>query len=296
MSYVYQQIIKDLKDAQSNLSNNYQDQAGLVTGEKIRPNKGAATALLARAYLYTGKWDSAVAQATAVINNTTNYNLNTDLNSVFLANSSEAIWQLKPSAPGYNTYDGYNFILTSRPGTGRFRVALSSNLVSTFEPGDNRFTKWVKTYTASAVTYYYPYKYKIGVVNTSLPVTEYVMILRLAEQYLIRAEARAQSGDIPGAQSDLNMIRNRAGLANTTANDQASLLAAIQHERQVEFFTEWGHRWFDLKRTANLNAVMGSPGNVCSGKGGTWSPDWALLPLPLLEILINQNLKQNAGY
>ncbi|HEY4197438.1 MAG TPA: RagB/SusD family nutrient uptake outer membrane protein, partial [Mucilaginibacter sp.] len=117
---------------------------------------------------------------------------------------------------------------------------------------------------------------------------------RLAEQYLIRAEARSQEGNVSGAQSDLNVIRNRAGLANTTASTQTTLLTAILHERQVEMFTEWGHRWLDLKRTGTVDAVMSL---VLPAKGGGgWNPNMALMPLPLGDLQADQNLTQNPGY
>lgn len=293
---VYQQITDDLKEAQSKLSNNFVDGAGAVSTLRVRPNKTAATALLARAYLYQQKYDSAEAQATAVINNS-NYALVGNPDSVFLANSKEAIWQLQPVGSNYNTFDGGYFILTTVPGSlAAFPVALSSNLYSAFEAGDNRLTHWVGTYTKSGTNYYYPYKYKVGLVSGSTNFTEYTMVFRLAEQYLIRAEARAQKGDIAGAQADLNMIRSRAKLPATSAATQPALLAAILHERQIELFTEWGHRWFDLIRTGNINSIMGSPGNVCQSKGGVWNTNKVLLPLPLLETQINPNLTQNPGY
>jgi hypothetical protein len=299
VSEVYQQIIRDLEAAQTDLSGNFVNGTGVVTTERTRPNEGAATALLARAFLYTNQWDSAEIEAGSLISNSTQYGLSTDLNTVFLANSMEAIWQLQPVAPGYNTSDAYYFVLTSPPGSSQFPVSISSNLLTVFEPGDKRDSNWVGIYTADSINYYYfPNKYKIGTYNTSNPVTEYEMVFRLAEQFLIRAEARVQQGNILGAQTDLNMIRARAGLAGTTANNQASLLTAILHERQTELFTEWGHRWFDLIRTANINAILGSPGNVFQSKGGSgsWNPDWALLPLPLSETQINPNLTQNPGY
>ena len=173
---------------------------------------------------------------------------------------------------------------------------MSSYLSTAFESGDTRFTNWVGSFTRSGNTYYFPYKYKVW--QRPQPVTEYIMVLRLAEQYLIRAEARVKQGNIQGAQDDLNAIRVRAGLDSTTANDQPSLLTAIMHERQVELFTEWGHRWFDLKRTDGLDAVMGNPENVYQTKGGNgaWSPNWSLLPIPYEETVINHNLIQNPGY
>jgi hypothetical protein len=69
------------------------------------------------------------------------------------------------------------------------------------------------------------------------------MVLRLAEQYLIRAEARAHQGNLTGAKDDLDKIRNRAGLEGIPITNTQAMLDAIAHERQVELFTEWGHRW-----------------------------------------------------
>ena len=162
-----------------------------------------------------------------------------------------------------------------------------------------RFKNWLGIYTAPNTNkqYYFPYKYKSY--QSGKPVTEYYMVLRLGEQYLIRAEARAQQGNISGALADLNSIRNRAGLASYTGpTDNTSLLTAILHERQVELFTEWGHRWLDLKRTNTVNSIMGSPGNVCQAKGGTWNSDGhqAVFPIPLSEMNLNHNLTQNSGY
>ncbi len=291
---VYKQIIADLLDAQKLLSDNFVTPiGGNITTERVRPNKWAATALLARTYLYTDSFFNAETQSSLVISNTSMFNLDT-LNGVFLANSNEAIWQMQPVQPGYNTFDGYHYILTSNPGSSMFPVALSTNLVQAFEPGDKRDSNWVGTYTSDSINYYYfPFKYKIGPPNANNPVQEYAMVLRLAEQYLIRAEARAQQNNLIGAASDLNIIRTRAGLPPTTAVNQVDLLNAINHERQVELFTEWGHRWFDLKRTGNVNSIMTV---VTPQKGGSWSPNWALFPIPQSEIVINANLTQNPGY
>jgi hypothetical protein len=212
-----------------------------------------------------------------------------------LKNSTEAIWQVQPVASGRNTEDGFSFIL---PGTGPNSsinpVYLSNQQLSSFEPGDQRKINWVGSVTPTppgTITYYFPYKYKSSVASGSA--TEYLMVFRLAEQYLIRAEARAQQNNFGGAQQDLNIIRARAGLLNTTANDKSSLLAAILHERQVELFTELGHRWLDLKRTNNVDAVMGA---VTPLKGGTWQTKDQLYPVPVADILKNPNITQNSGY
>jgi hypothetical protein len=301
---VYQQIILDLKDAQDLLSEKYLD--GSLTAysakpEKVRPTKWAATALLARTYLYTGKWTDAEAQATSVISISTVFSLDT-LNGVFLKNSKEAIWQLQPVKNGVysNTQEGAFFKLPSTgPDITGYPVYLSNNVLNSFEPNDQRKSKWTDSVVVSISgvpkAFYFTSKYKIGQVNTA--VAEYSMVLRLAEQYLIRAEARAQQNNLGNAIADLDMIRQRAGLplvANTNPGiSQSALLDKIFHERQVELFTEWGHRWFDLKRTGKVDAVMSI---VTPQKGGTWETTDQLYPIPVTELQRNPNLTQNPGY
>jgi hypothetical protein len=91
--------------------------------------------------------------------------------------------------------------------------------------------------------------------NTGTSV-EYSIVFRLAEQYLIRAEARARQGELSNAKQDLDMVRSLAGLPNTTANTEAEIIEAVQQERRYELFTEYGHRFFDLKRNGALNTVL----------------------------------------
>ncbi len=300
---VYQQIIDDLLEAENLLSETFLDGSlSAYSGipERVRPTKWAAAALLSRVYLYYGKltgdisnYANAETQATSVIDNTSLFGL-TALNSVFLKNSRETIWQIQPVAPGRNTEDAFTFILPqSGPNSYLNPVYLSNYLLSSFETGDLRKKAWVDSITpiSGSTTYWFAYKYKATVTSSSI--SEYLMILRLAEQYLIRAEARAQQNNIDGAKIDLNVVRNRAGLLNTTANDKAEMLAAVLHERQVELFTEFGHRWFDMKKTKSVDVVMNS---VTPLKGGTWQTTDQLYPIPVADIIRNPKLTQNAGY
>jgi len=306
---VYQQIIADLKDAEANLTDHYVDLSDTtVTPERTRPNKYAAAALLARVYLYDQQFQNAETEASTVINNASLYSLCSNLsvadgdNYTFQANSTEAIWQIATPVPSaYNTPDGEDFYLRTTPGKGSFNSAtLSADLFGSFEPNDRRFSEWVGLYTAPNKTkYYFPYKYHSynqPVSGSSSSATEYVMVLRLAEQYLIRAEARAQQNNLSGAVSDLNVIRSRAGLpALSSSLSQAQALAAVMQERRVELFAEWGHRWFDLIRTGNINTVMSIAAPL---KGGSWNNNGnqALLPVPESEILNDDHLTQNPGY
>ncbi len=301
---VYQQIISDLLESQNLLSQSYLNGSLLPyaagTVERVRPTTWAATSLLARVYLYAGEWVNAEAQATTIINNSTLFSLST-LNNAFLKASlgnNEAIWQLQPVTSGTitNTQDGYYFMIpTTGPNNNSLpgnNIYLSDTLLKSFETNDQRKTigNWVNSRTIGTVTYYYPYKYKA---SSAAGVTEYSMVLRLAEQYLIRSEARAQLNNIAGAQSDLNTIRTRAQLGSTTASDKNTLLSAILHERQVELFSELGHRWLDLKRTGNVDAVMSV---VTPRKGGVWSSYQQLYPVKYSDILTAPNLTQNLGY
>lgn len=291
---VYAQIVADLQEAQEKLSEQYLNASlSVVTAERVRPVKAAATALLARVYLYTEQWGKAEEEASKVIGNTEQFAL-LPLNEVFLMNSKEAIWQLQPVTPGMNTQDGNFFIpFASDYNTNTY---LSNFLLNAFEAGDQRKVNWVKAHGLGTPPFYYPYKYKIR--NDTDGMLEYLMVLRLGEQYLIRAEARAQQDKLTGAQgaiADLDAVRLRAGLTGTTAATKSSLLEAIAKERQVELFTEWGHRWFDLKRTGKIDEVMSV---VTPAKGGEWNSNKQLYPIPSAELSKNPSLAghQNAGY
>src|SRR5690606_25083880 len=128
----------------------------------------------------------------------------------FLANGTEAIWQLAPNIGG-NTSEGNLFILAEPPTSSFYNpVYLDSELVNAFSMEDLRLTHWVGIFESGEETYHYPFKYKVRL-STSEP-TEYSMVLRIAEQYLIRAEARLMQGKIEVGKQDLNVIRERAGL------------------------------------------------------------------------------------
>lgn len=288
---VYQQIIEDLSEARLLLNNGYVGANGVgISAERVRPNKAAADALLARVYLYLGDYINAEAKATEVINNP-QYNLVSDLDAVFLRNSPEAIWQLQPGFVNSNTPEGSGFILTSAPLTTLSRNAtVSENLLASFEHGDKRRAHWISNITVHDREYFFPFKYKV---DTPSPALEYSMVLRLAEQLLIRAEARAYQNNNGGALSDLNAIRERAGIPLIQTIDNEAILQAIIQERRVELFTEWGHRWLDIKRIGMVDAVMA---DITPLKGGVWSTNSQLYPIPQLERDNNPNLSQNTGY
>jgi hypothetical protein len=167
-------------------------------------------------------------------------------------------------------------------------------LANSFDSGDNRRKIWVDSVIVRGVTYRYPNKYKSATLNA--PVTEYSIVLRLSEQYLICAEARAKQGNVTGADSMLNVIRARAGLSAIVSGSKEKFISNVMHERQVELFTEWGHRWLDLKRTGLVNTVM-EKATPLKG-GGAWQSYQQFFPIPAYELLYNPALAghQNTGY
>jgi hypothetical protein len=296
VSQVYQQIIADLKAAQNLLRADY----SISGGQRTRATQWAATALLARVYLYQQQWANAEALATSVINNS-NYSLVNNLNNVFLTSSTEAIlqWSLNTSVAPYNaTTEGY--VVIPKTATNQPSYYLSPQLLKGFETADRRKQAWLDSTTYSGTIYYYPYKYKIGSgqYSANATPTEYYMVLRLAEQYLIRAEAEAEGagGGLAAAIADLNIIRARAGLPNLASTlNQNQVLAAIAQERRIELFSEWGHRWLDLKRTGQVDAVMSVVTPQKLG-GGVWNSYQQLYPIPLSELHTDPNLTQNPNY
>lgn len=275
---VYANILLDLKEAELLLPDNY------VSADRVRPNRGTVNSLLARVYLYTQEWEDCQKKATAVIENTL-YVWEADLSGVFLKGSSSIIWSLHSGAAGQNTRDARSFAFSSGPPS---KPALSPELYEAFETGDLRKSVWIKKIENVSGTWHHAFKYKKS--STTATSEEYTILFRLAEQYLIRAEARTHLGDYVGARADLNKVRNRAGLPNTEADNMESLLDAIIQERRVELFTEQGHRWFDLRRTDRASAALS---NLKPG----WAETDSWLPIPENELLLNDNLlPQNPGY
>ena len=280
-------IIQDLKIAQTDLP----ELTG--SGLRVRPTRIAATALLARVYLYQQDWANALIEASAVIAQSNVVALYSSLNQVFVGNGKEAIWQLQPVLGGYNTFDGDNFILPAAPNPSNAlnSVALTSTFPNSFDTQDARKINWIGQRIAGTDTFYFPFKYKLRYNAGDAEPTEYQMVLRLAEQYLIRAEAAAQLQQQSIAVSDLNTIRNRAGLSNYTGSLQAgAIVSAVLQERRAELFCEWGHRWFDLKRSGLADNILSTL------KGNDWQSSDTLFPIPQNELANDAALIQNPGY
>lgn len=274
---VYNNIIADLQQAIALLPEAY------FASDRVRPNRSTASALLARVYLYNGNWAEASNAASAVLN-TAEYVWETDIDKIFLKDCTATIWQFSPKLEGNNTDEGSVFVFQTGPPPF---VGLRAELYNSFANDDLRKSHWIATVTDGSDTWYHANKYKQNS-NTGASV-EYSIVFRLAEQYLIRAEARARQGELSNAKQDLDVVRSLAGLPNTTANTEAEIIAAVLEERRYELFTEHGHRFFDLKRTGALNTALPI---VKLG----WNSTDVHWPIPETELLANPNLTQNPGY
>jgi hypothetical protein len=263
-----------------------QVQADLIQAESLLPEdattrnraqKSAARALHARLDLYRGNWDSAVYYATKVIANT-KYTLVTPYSTFFTAPflSAESVFELTFSANDKNSF--WNLWYPSSAG-GQYTLKPSAAI--TAKLSDPAIGGSRKALIAGSGASVYGVLY-----NTSATSTDPSYVIRIAELYLIRAEARAHLGALSDALADLNIIRSRAGVAASAAVSAADVLQAIEDENSVEFAFE-AHRWFDLVRTQRAGAVL-----------GLTNTNYWLFPLPLSDVLSDPDLdgKNNPGY
>lgn len=279
---VYDQMIVDLTTATDQLPLAY------PTAEKARATRWAALALLARISLYRERWKLAEAYASEVIESG-NFSLldGSAITEVFAEDNAEAIFQLA-TQQGYPTVSPQ---LLPTSATTVPQYFLSADLLIDMEADDLRRSNWVGEMTVTVegepTVYYFPRKY----INTATNIvrSEYLNVLRLAELYLIRAEARAQLGNLVGGGNDVTKVRERAGVDVPMPEAASEMLAVIKRERRLELFMEGNHRFFDLKRWGMLDDEVGS-----------MKPQWisgsALLPIPEEEIRYNRNMTQNPGY
>ena len=279
---VYDQIATDLTTVTDKLPLAY------PTAGKARATRWAALALLARISLYQEEWALAEAYASEVIESG-NFSLldGSAITEVFAEDNAEAIFQLA-TRQGYPTVSPQ---LLPTSSTTVPQYFLSADLLIDMEADDLRRSNWVGEMTVTVggepTMYYFPRKY----INTTTNIvrSEYLNVLRLAELYLIRAEARVQLGNLVGAWSDVTKVRERAGVDAPMPKAAAEMLTVIKRERRIELFMEGSHRFFDLKRWGMLDDEVGS-----------MKPQWisgsALLPIPEEEIRYNRNMTQNPGY
>ena len=270
LSATYDQVLADLVQAETLLPED--------ATTRNRAQKSTVRALRARLHLYREQWVDAESYSTQVIANTTKYALvkpyKTFFTSPFL--SAESVFELTFSSNDKNSF--WNLWYPSSFG-GQFTLKPSNPLVAKLNDATVGGAR--NTLIAGTGTSVYGVLY-----NTISSSTDPSYVIRLAELYLIRAEARAKKAtpDLTGAIGDLNLVRARADVPAFTGSTQAEVIQAIEDENSLEFAFE-SHRWFDLVRTKRVGDVL-----------GVTNTNFWLFPLPYSDILSDPDVTQNPGY
>lgn len=288
MDATWTQVKDDLEKALSLLpeshGNDYDDRA--------RVTKATARALLSRYYLYMKDYQQSADYATQVIDDG-RFELVDDYASIFNTDfTREAIFELDYSVSDPNDHANW-YLPPTKGGRGDLAAHTEFRNEVASRPNDQRN---LFDYEPQQQIWY-PTKYS----KTSNNNDQH--ILRIAEMYLNRAESRAHLDQLTGnngALADLNRIRNRAGLADTTGtgvDTQSEVIDAILKERKIELAFE-GHRWFDLVRTGRAMQVLSSVPRTNSpgAPASLTEPGRQIFPIPQDEIDTNPNIEQNEAY
>jgi hypothetical protein len=264
-----------------------QEAIGLLptTSAEFRLTSGAAQALLARVYLDVGRWAEARDMATAVIQSG-RYQLVRPYSNIFaVKNSPESIFSLQYTINDDN-FLAFWFFPSHLGGRRGFAPTAGLRTLLTSQGGDRLNTTLDIYFTAAGALRRYGKKYfRVATGDDN------VLVLRIAEMYLIRAEANWRLGADPATVvlPDVNEIRRRAGVPDLLVTDvptSTALRDAILRERRLEFALE-GHRFFDLRRmlgAAETATFLGIE-------------EFRLyFPIPQRELDANTALTQNAGY
>lgn len=282
---VYTFALEDLKAAEQIIGD-----PGRGNVQTAFASKETVQALLAKIYLYMGDWQNAADYATDVINSGKFSMLDADNYVSSYASeeaSSESIF-LVYGASDDSYWPGFNEIGYILSFDGYGDVAASNGLLDLFEEGDVRSELFHTTAALSSEMWSKKYNGKPDPLNINN-----IQVLRLAEMYLIRAEAQFNGATVSGtdALDDYNTVRTNRGL-DPAANVN---LAEILDERRRELNFE-GNGFWDISRREN--SVIRSPQDVHGTAPDEISfPDNRFaFPIPISEMDANPNMAQNPGY
>ena len=320
---VYARIIQDLKDAEASLPVSYSDQAS----SHSRATQGAAEAVLAKVYAQMGDYQNCLNYCNKVLpqlyggTGTAGYSLLSNYDWLFDSqhkNSAESIFELQHTE-GTITH-GYAQGLMLPPSVqAQYWVKFApptQDLVKAFKAAGDSVRY------ASSITWEYngpgtvnpvaspahygsadtiPYVWKIG---RNWPGAwsggsgDNLVLLRLADIILLKAEALNTLGQTGDAIPLVNAIRARVKLAPTTAVSQSDMALAILNERRLELAFE-GERWYDLLRFGaqyTINLMNSQKDGNGMSLGYQVDAHRLLYPIPQNDRDNNPNLTQNPGY
>lgn len=306
---IYKFIFDDILDAEQKMPEEAVDMG--------RVDKFVAKAILARIYLtsagypmnQTENYAKAKEKALEVINSG-KYSLMSTFDKVFKTEkyTAETIWAQLFAAPDY--YSGMH--KNSAPIGSQTALYLPTDaFIESFDKGDFRKEWGIKPEYVNAKgtkvisrTYYNKYineeylEQELPASNTNI-LTWQTQLIRLAEMYLIAAEAENELNGPAGAYQYINTIRKRArvdqsdptNVPDLSGLNQAQFREAVLLERQHELYEE-GFAWFDMKRTQTFDKVQKARGDKLNVPIGTYNNTWLI---PDTEIL-NNNIPQNPDY
>ncbi len=285
---VYTQIIKDLQDAITRLP--------LKADKAGGARKSAAQALLGKVYLTQGKHQEAITMLSAVVSSG-QHSLVTGTDKVFALtneNNAEIIFSVQFASGVNGNTEGSTMQQQFSP-SGFQSGAKGHNLPNLslyklYSGTDTRRGNYVDT-TKQGVPYCK--KYVANPANLADGGSDFV-VLRYADVLLMLAEAYNELGNTAAALSNLNAIRNRAGLSDFENTDQQALSAEIALERQLELIGE-GHRWFDLLYKGNAVQTMNN-WFISQSINIRIDRHNLLMPVPQDQINTDPAIKQNEGY
>ncbi|WP_266368375.1 RagB/SusD family nutrient uptake outer membrane protein [Tellurirhabdus rosea] len=298
---VYNQIVKDLTEAEAALPERY-------TGADVgRATRGAAKALLGKVLLTQRKFPEAAAKLKEVIDAGT-YELLPNYADVFRAsgkNHRESIFDVQYKKGSIGEGSGFaNAYAPENSGNAVIQFGGGGNnqptadLIQAYEPGDlRRDVSLATSYVNSAgrrIDYNFVRKYADQPITNGDSEDNWP-VLRYADVLLMYAEALNESGQTAAALPFLNQVRRRAGLPNKTISAQAEMRTALEQERRVELAFE-GHRWFDLLRTGRALPVLQAKAQAIGIKTALTANN-LIFPVPQSQIDINKTkIQQNPGY
>ncbi|MBC2838313.1 RagB/SusD family nutrient uptake outer membrane protein [Robiginitalea sp. SC105] len=256
-------------------------------------NPDMLTALEARIKLYTGEYAQAGALAGSLIQK---YPLaDRDAYTAMFGDTdnTEVIFKLRRTAADFAIGEIWYFNV----GGGPFPfLEMSNGLFDRLDPDDVRYDVnfWAEV-SAPADNSHLIGKYRNpGFVND-------LKVFRVSEMYLIQAEAAARQGNLTDAAQTLKQLRDARFGSDTTPESFSSpeeAVVAILDERRIELAFE-GHRYLDIRRTRELTGtgINRDPRDCQVQNCELPVSDYRFNPpVPLAELVGNDNMEQNPGY
>ncbi|NMM48931.1 RagB/SusD family nutrient uptake outer membrane protein [Marinigracilibium pacificum] len=241
------------------------------SGDPVYASKGAAEALMARVKLYKGEYDSAYYYANDVIENF-DYSLQDNYEDIFNEGTSESIFEVDFNQQDFSNYTFLMF------GT-EAEIVMTDEVIDLYQSIDER-----RNLIEAFGNFYRCTKYGTNQDNGE----GNAFVMRLAEMYLIRAEALSRNSGPTAGLADINVLRERAGIGPVdaaTVNSINDFSNVLIREARLEFQAE-GVYWYYLSRLDKIQEVL----NRDSFR--------RIYPIPLRELNItdDQDIFQNPGY